>query len=513
MNRRPFFGYVRVSTLRQGEKGVSLLEQRDAIERFADRAGLDIVQWFEETETAAKRGRPIFTAMIRLLKKRVSEGVIVHKIDRSARNLKDWAELGELIDSGVVVHFANENLDLSSRGGRLSADIQAVVAADYIRNLREEVRKGMWGRLKQGHYPWAAPIGYLNKGQGGKLKEIDPEKGPLVRKLFELYATGKFTLTTLTAKAEMLGLKNRKGGRVSLNGISIFLNNPFYIGLIRIRSTGETYQGAHEPLVPKYLFDQVQDVLNGKTNTKVQKHDFVFRRMLKCAACDYHLRGELQKGHVYYRCHTRTCPITCLKEEEAEQAVLAALAHLSLTEMEQALVHQQIEDLRHDWTEEREQKMSALSLRRDQIAERLNRLTDAYLDRAIERDLYEERKTALLMERRDTDEKIVSLKSGEGNIPDRIALAVELASQAHLAYQAGSVERKRELLKSVGSNLTVSGWNVDVTMAFPFSAIADRTKLSKCGHQRNIGRTIARTWKQLLPKIISQLAEHGSPGS
>lgn len=75
-----------------------------------------------------------------------------HKIDRGARNLKDWANLGDLIDGGVEVHFAHESLDMNSRGGRLSADIQAVVAADFIRNLRQETRKGFYGRLKQGIY-------------------------------------------------------------------------------------------------------------------------------------------------------------------------------------------------------------------------------------------------------------------------------------------------------------------------------------------------------------------------
>lgn len=59
----------------------------------------------------------------------------------------------------------NESIDLQSRGGRLSADIQAVVASDYIRNLREECIKGLYGRLKQGLYPWGAPVGYLNMGK------------------------------------------------------------------------------------------------------------------------------------------------------------------------------------------------------------------------------------------------------------------------------------------------------------------------------------------------------------
>src|SRR5262250_985510 len=182
---KQFYGYVRVSTAKQGEKGVSLQEQRDAIERYAQRNGLQISEWFEERETAAKRGRPIFNKMLKLLKSGKSDGVIIHKIDRSARNLKDWADLGELIDGGIEVHFANESLDLHSRGGRLSADIQAVVAADYIRNLREETIKGFYGRLKQGLYPLPAPVGYLDQGRG-RPKVIDPLNGPLVRLAFEL---------------------------------------------------------------------------------------------------------------------------------------------------------------------------------------------------------------------------------------------------------------------------------------------------------------------------------------
>src|SRR5262245_32052818 len=149
-----FYAYTRVSTLKQGEKGVSLQEQHAAIARYAERQGLHITQWFEERLTAAKKGRPLFARMLKGLRRGEANGVIIHKIDRSARNLRDWADLGELIDAGVAVHFANESLDLHSRGGRLSADIQAVVASDYIRNLREEVLKGLKGRLKQGILPF-----------------------------------------------------------------------------------------------------------------------------------------------------------------------------------------------------------------------------------------------------------------------------------------------------------------------------------------------------------------------
>jgi site-specific DNA recombinase len=190
------YGYIRVSTAKQGE-GVSLTVQKEAITRYATQYNLTIVKWFEEMETAAKQGRPLFNAMMKLLKAKKASGVVIHKIDRSARNLKNWADLGNLIDQGVEVHFAHESLDLQARGGRLSADVQAVIAADYIRNLRQEAIKGLYGRMNQGIFPFQAPPGYINNG-GGKFKTIDPIQGALVRKAFELYATQKFTLRTLT---------------------------------------------------------------------------------------------------------------------------------------------------------------------------------------------------------------------------------------------------------------------------------------------------------------------------
>jgi site-specific DNA recombinase len=304
---KKFFGYIRVSTAKQGEHGVSLQEQHDAITRYAERNALEIGEWFEERETAAKRGRPVFNRMLRLLKQGRADGVIIHKIDRSARNLKDWADLGELIDQGIEVHFANESLDLHSRGGRLSADIQAVVAADYIRNLREETRKGFYGRLKQGIYPLPAPLGYLDMG-AGKVKEPDPRRAPLVRRAFEMYGSGRYNLDDLVEEMFRLGLRNRNGGRVTRTGLSVLLNSPFYMGLIRLRRTGETFLGSHPPLISKSLFDRVQKILEGRFNTRTQKHDFLLRRLFTCKLCGYSLIGEMQKGHVYYRCHSKDCP-------------------------------------------------------------------------------------------------------------------------------------------------------------------------------------------------------------
>jgi DNA invertase Pin-like site-specific DNA recombinase len=251
---RTYFAYIRVSTARQGERGSSLIEQRGAIERYAVKQGLHISDWFEERDTAAKRGRTVFRRMLTRLKKGTAHGLIMHKVDRGARNLADWAELASLMDLGIDIHFAHEALDLTSRGGRLSADIQAVVAADYIRNLRQEVKKGMYGRLKQGILPYGAPPGYQNNGEGGQQKTIDPIQGPLVRETFERYATGDYSYYTLTALMTRRGLRNKAGKPFPVTGICKLLRNTYYYGIITTK--GQTFAGAHEPLITKELFDR-----------------------------------------------------------------------------------------------------------------------------------------------------------------------------------------------------------------------------------------------------------------
>jgi site-specific DNA recombinase len=168
-----YYGYIRVSTTRQGIQGVSLQEQKAALENYARSKSFKLSKIFEDQLTAAKAGRPAFMQMLRNLRAGRAKGVIIHKIDRSARNLRDWADIGELTDSGVEVHFASESLDLATRGGRLAADIQAVVAADFIRNLREETKKGFYGRLKQGLFPMPAPLGYLNCGKGKPTSPLE----------------------------------------------------------------------------------------------------------------------------------------------------------------------------------------------------------------------------------------------------------------------------------------------------------------------------------------------------
>jgi site-specific DNA recombinase len=499
---KKYFGYIRVSTAKQGEKGVSLQEQKDAILQYAQRYGLSIAQWFEERESAAKRGRALFTQMMKQLRQGNVRGVIIHKIDRSARNLKDWADLGELIDAGVEVHFANESLDLNTRGGRLSADIQAVVASDYIRNLREETKKGFYGRLKQGFYPLPAPLGYLDCGKA-KTKEVDPERARLVAKLFTLYGTGQYSLHRLLDESGAWGLRNRRGRMLTLNGLSTILNNPFYTGLIRIRRTKEVFAGNHQPLVAKSLFDRVQSVLRGKTAVRAVRHNFAFRKLVRCGPCGHTLIGELQKGHVYYRCQRRSCPTTTVREETVDLAVAPLVAKLIFDPEEIDYIRAWVEDAKAHEHTRCEQLLHNARLQLDGIRTRLGRLTDAFIDGTVERPLFETGKAVLLNDEQRMLETIRNLEAGSGGGLERLERFLELVKNAPVAYENAEPDEKCDVVKNLFSNLRLIDRKVDVALKPGVMLIANRSK-SQYGSP---SQGVHRTWNKLLKKLVKQFEQ------
>ena len=464
------YGYLRVSTAKQGE-GVSLTEQKEAIIRYAKQFNLEIIEWFEEKETAAKLGRPLFTRMMKQLQAKKASGVIIHKIDRGARNLKDWSDLGTLIDQGVEVHFAHESLDLQARGGRLSADIQAVIAADYIRNLRQETIKGIYGRLKQGQYPFNAPIGYVNNGPG-KLKTIDPIQGPIVRKAFELYASGKYNIETLVTHMEQMGLKGMKKKRVARNSISILLNNTFYMGIIEVK--GETFNGKHKPLISPALFKRVQSILRGNTNQKVSKHDFKLKKLISCQHCGFSLTGETQKGHVYYRCHTKGCITKAVREMIIEDYLQKVFATTELYAEESLILEKLLCNTEHEWMEKQAGLLNSIKLQQAQLNHKVDRLTDCYLEGDLDKETFERRKENLLIEIKVVEANKEKIQLENATILKQVRKFFELAKSLKNSYKMAFSEEQRELVEIVTSNLQVSGKNLTITMRTPFLELYQR---------------------------------------
>jgi site-specific DNA recombinase len=482
------YAYIRTSTVKQGTLGVSLEAQRDAIEVYARRHDILIEEWFSETQTAAKRGRPIFMRMMKGLNKKRVDGLILHRIDRGSRNLKDWSDIADLTDLGLQVHFAHDALDLGTRGGRLAADVQAVVAADFIRNLRDETKKGMLGRFKQGYYPLGAPVGYLNRGRA-QAKAIDPIRGPLVVRSFEMYATGKYPFHKLRKALFDVGFRTSQGQQLSLNGLTTMLRNPFYMGLMRMRSTGELFQGVHTPLISNLLFDQVQDVLNGKISHRGIKHDHLYRRSIVCKSCGYKLIGENQKGRVYYRCHITTCPKTSVREDRVTESLTRELSLL----LDFFVAHPTIErllraslSLRRDSLEQMEH---ALREKRKALDARLSKLMDAVVDGLVDKEAYVERKNQVLRERQQIDEQIANCQMGDTpearNVRTYLELMNALQDRTYQEIPAVAVQ----MAKRVTSNFVAQGKSIALQWVFPFDDVVSTLKMARCDPPRDAHRT------------------------
>tara|TARA_B100000508_G_scaffold60333_1_gene47238 strand:+ start:280877 stop:282412 length:1536 start_codon:yes stop_codon:yes gene_type:complete len=468
-----YFAYTRVSTAKQGQKGVSLQEQRDAIERYAQRKQIVISQWFEERQTAAKTGRPVFNDMVRRLRKRKAVGVILHKVDRATRNFRDWADLGELGELNIEIHFAMDELDLNSRSGQLMADIQVVMAADNIRNLREETKKGIYGRFKQGLYPLPAPMGYRNNGPGNP-KTIDPKLGPLIAEAFDLYATGEYSFAPLRAHLAKRGLTTSKGKPISKGMMGRILNNPFYMGLIKVRRTGETFQGVHDPLISPTTFKRVQTRLAGKTVNRVCRHSFLYKRLLQCGKCQSFLIGEVQKGRTYYRCRSEGCSGACINEVLVTRQVEATLSKLRLSEAEAKKLADAFEAIEQEEGSELADERQRIVARHAHLEQRLDRLDELVLDETMTRESYRRQHERIICEQNELKQDMAKLGASGAAKRERFEKFFELVQSPSLSHFSQDRAEMREILKTTTSNFWVDGKNVSVELFLSYQALEKR---------------------------------------
>ncbi len=432
--------------------------QKDAIRAYAETHDLNVVRWFEETETAAKSKRPIFNQIIKALRQKKADGLIVHKIDRSSRNICDWGRIHDLADIGVDIHFAHEALDFNTRGGRLAADIQAVVAADFIRNNREESKKGQIGRLKEGLYPYTAPLGYLDNGKA-KLKTICPVRGPLVRLMFELYASGEYSYVALTEEMNIRGLTTRTGRKLYVANVELILTNPFYTGIIKIRRTGKVYSGKHEPLISQDLFAAVAALREGRNIKKNTKHNHTYRGLFRCADCGNAMVGELQRGHVYYRCHTRGCVTKCISDRMIDEQVRNILFQYGLSDDAALEIEQRVFQHLEGRSTQSSGEQAELQLK--QIRTREMKLTEKFLDDLIDETLFNEMKENLLIQRAKCEETLRQ-KAEQSIDANKLRQFLERAKSLHLSHVFADPAQKRQITKITTSNRRVSGKTVEI---------------------------------------------------
>ncbi|MCD5407967.1 recombinase family protein [Candidatus Bipolaricaulota bacterium] len=314
--RRKVVTYLRVSTTEQSEEGYSIESQRRFLRDYAKGHNLEIVREFTEVESAFKPGRPQLEEMRRFLRRHPEiEGVLVYKVDRIARNMLDFARLVE--QDRIKIISATEAFP-DNPAGNFALGVQALTSRLYSEQLSERASLGMATKASKGIWPSYAPIGYIND-RNTRTIVLDPERAPIIRRLFEIYAYEDVPLSRLTQMAKDMGLRTRGGGTLSKTSLYNLLQNPIYCGIIRWK--GALYPGTHEPIISKELFDLVQARLHGRSKTKgrpYSKHRYPFRGLLRCGYCGCVITaGTAKKKYVYYRCTygRGKCPQPYIRED------------------------------------------------------------------------------------------------------------------------------------------------------------------------------------------------------
>ncbi|HLD27394.1 MAG TPA: recombinase family protein [Patescibacteria group bacterium] len=245
---KKFFLYARKSTDEAERQVLSIEAQLTEVREFAEKENLSIVREFIETKSAKKPGRDIFEQMISGIEKGEAMGILAWHPDRLARNAVDAGKIINLLDTGKLemLKFPTFWFDKTPQG-LFMLSIAFGQSKYYIDNLSENIKRGLRQKLRNGVYPGYAPIGYTNELRNHAILK-DPKNWQLVAKLFEEYATGKFTLDKIQKLALSLGLMSRRSKSIlPLSRIQRMLQNPFYYGLFQFKN--EIYEGTHEPII------------------------------------------------------------------------------------------------------------------------------------------------------------------------------------------------------------------------------------------------------------------------
>jgi site-specific DNA recombinase len=312
---------------------------------------------------------------------------LAHNLTRFAREKYDhFALRAHLKSLGISLRSATEPIDDTSTGKLMEGVLASF--AQFDNDVRSErTRAGMRAALELGRWTFPAPLGYLNAPKwSGKSLVPDPERAPLVRQMFEDFASGRFTKQEVLARVTERGLRTRRGLVVSPQSFGQMLRCTVYIGRIESPEFGVSTRGDFEPLISEQTFYRAQAVSEGRAQISAPRErnhpDFPLRAFVRCEACGRPLTGSWSKGHndhyAYYHCQ-RQCRAVNVSKKKLEGLFVDELALLQPTPGYMRLVKDRVLYVWQQLTSEIKDRAAASERRVKAIQQKLDRLDEAYL--------------------------------------------------------------------------------------------------------------------------------------
>ena len=467
--------YARKSTEDEDHQILSIEAQLVELREFAVKEKLEIVVSLCEAKTAKEPGRITFAEMLSEIEKGKADGILSWHPDRLARNS---------VDGGKIIHFVDRGLIKSLKfptfwfeptpQGLFMLQIAFGQSKYYVDSLRENVKRGLRQKIRNGVWPGKAPLGYLNNFKT-RMIDIDTEKAPKVKKLFELYATGSFTMHSLANWCKANHFKGNQGKEISMSNIQSLLQNVFYIGLMKY--AGETFEATHEPLISKKLFNTCQEVMvkRGKVHY-VRKNNFVFLGLLKCASCGCSITAEKQKGHNYYRCTKKkgNCQEKhYLREEALAEQIKSFLQKVSLSSQDTEKVLAALDNEQDKAREDAQSEVSVLKEQLSQVETKLQKLLDIYLADTLSTEEYAAKKQSLLSQKVALVEKIRDFEQKGLSWLEPAREFVLSLNQAAKLIEENNLSQMTTFLKNIGSNHILENRRFRFSPKTPYDLVAE----------------------------------------
>lgn len=450
--------YTRVSTEDQVKEGTSLEVQREFLVSYAKREGWEIYYpeagkiYEDDGYSGYTRERPALKKLFADAKKKKIDMVLVHKIDRFSRNLRDLLNLvDELEYLNISLKSATEPYDTSSSAGKMMFQ-QLGSFAEFERNrIKERVFPGMLKGVQRGNWQGArySPYGYsYNKDAPDKERvlKVVKEEAEIVKLIYTMYLSGQST-TQIAGYLYKKGYKTRSGGRFHTKLVCDILKNQIYIGKIvwnthyydKKQKTLKGYryvknepskvitaEGKHEAIISQNVFDVVQKKLEkNRKGVAVRKgcHEYPLTGLLVCAKCGHRFQGGRCNGsrnkkweRRYYKCsgkgtHNADCHAPYLHADKIESVVFTIFEFILSSP---ALKGKEIENIiaaaNSVHNEDIEKEMVEWKVRLDVNLAKQQRLSQIFTDGYLAMEVFKKQIEPLRNEEREIKERLQKLK-------------------------------------------------------------------------------------------------------
>ncbi|MGD0863385.1 MAG: recombinase family protein [Candidatus Limnocylindrales bacterium] len=353
--------YGRIST-DEINQPYSLGAQRDRLDAYiASQDGWQIVARYEDRASGKNLARPSLAVVRAAAARKEFDLLLVYRVDRLSRSIGQLAALIEELDkAGVAFRSASEPFDTSTPAGRMMMQMLGVFAEFERATIVERIGAGMERKAKLGGWTVGTyPFGY-RKLDGVIGPSVDPAAAPIVREIFERYTQDRAGSTEIAAALNARGIRTRYWKPWSRTAVLDVLRNRAYLGEVSFRAVW--YDGHHEALIERTVFDAAHTILEGRTvesgRRKSDGSDYLLSGLyIVCDRCGHRMIGAAARGrggkrYAYYTCYARSrygnshCDQARLSKDELEEAVLAqmrevyantALIESALTEAQAAL--------------------------------------------------------------------------------------------------------------------------------------------------------------------------------